>query len=151
MRVGWKVHRLIKIITGNVTKCGLIFNIVPLAVHTFLPSVLQFLDPIDEEDFILLVKNVINSRYDIINVILVFFFMGTDDSHINPNQEKRKGDHAQQPLKPRTYFLHFQEKSLLVTSEVFFELSICQFTWNKTMQLLKRRGVEINTCKISRL
>ena len=42
-RVGWKVHRLTLMLWSNLTKCGLFFNIVSPAVHTFLPSVLQCL------------------------------------------------------------------------------------------------------------
>ena len=33
---GWKVHNFIKILLRNMTKWGLFFNIVPLAVHTLL-------------------------------------------------------------------------------------------------------------------
>ena len=46
MKVGWKVHRLTKILSKNVTKCGYFFNIVSFAFHTLLPLVLQCLDPI---------------------------------------------------------------------------------------------------------
>lgn len=62
------------------TKLGLFFKIVPHAVHALLPSMLQCLDHIGEEAFILLVKNV-NSRYDvvIITVILVPSQMFFDD------------------------------------------------------------------------
>ena len=42
-KVDWKVHRLLSL---NVTKWGLFFNIIHLAVHTLLPSVLQCLHPI---------------------------------------------------------------------------------------------------------
>ena len=54
MRVSWKVDRLTKIFSWNVTKWCLFFNIVSLAVHTLLSSVLQCLD---------LEKQVISSRY----------------------------------------------------------------------------------------
>ena len=57
MRVGWKVHGLTMILSWIVTKWGLFFNIVPLVVHIFLTSMLQFLDPIH--------KKVLNSRYTI--------------------------------------------------------------------------------------
>ena len=40
------VGRLFKILSWNVTKLGLFFNIVPFEVHTLLPPVLQYLDPI---------------------------------------------------------------------------------------------------------
>ena len=43
-RVGCKVHRLTMMQWFKLTKCGLLFNIVSPAVHTFLPSVLQGLD-----------------------------------------------------------------------------------------------------------
>ena len=39
-RLGWKVHRLIKIVLWNVNECGLFLNIAPLAVHTLLSLVL---------------------------------------------------------------------------------------------------------------
>ena len=45
-RVSRKVHRLTKILSWNVTKQALVFNIVPLVVNTLLP-VLQCLDPIN--------------------------------------------------------------------------------------------------------
>ena len=48
IEVSWKVHRLTKIVSWKVTKWGLFFNIVHLAVHT-LPSVLQCLDPNDQK------------------------------------------------------------------------------------------------------
>ena len=44
--VGWKVHRLTKILSWNVTSWGLFFNVIPLAIYIRLPSVLQCLDPI---------------------------------------------------------------------------------------------------------
>ena len=47
-RVGWKVHRLTKILSWNVIKC-LFFNIVPFVVHRLLPSVWQWLDPISKK------------------------------------------------------------------------------------------------------
>ena len=40
----WKVHRLTKILSWNVTKLVLFSNIAHLAVHTLLPLVLQCLD-----------------------------------------------------------------------------------------------------------
>ena len=46
MRVSWKVHRLTKIPSWNVTKWGLFFNIVTFTVHSLLQLVLQCLDPI---------------------------------------------------------------------------------------------------------
>ena len=36
-RVGWKVYRLTKILSWNVTKWGLFFNIVSFVVHTLVP------------------------------------------------------------------------------------------------------------------
>ena len=58
IRVGWKVHRLTKMLSWNVTKWHLSLNRVLLAVHTLLQLVLQCLDPISQK--------VIISRYDII-------------------------------------------------------------------------------------
>ena len=43
------VGRLLKILSWNVTKLGLFFNIVPFEVHTLLPPVLQYLDPISKK------------------------------------------------------------------------------------------------------
>ena len=41
MRISWKIHRLTKILSWHVTKWGLFYNIVTLAVHTLLLLVLQ--------------------------------------------------------------------------------------------------------------
>ena len=49
IRVGWKVHWLTKILSWNVTKWGLFFNIVFLVFHTLFTSVLQCLDPISQK------------------------------------------------------------------------------------------------------
>ena len=49
MRVDWKVPRLTKILSKNVTKWGLFFNIIPLLVYTLFPLMLQFLDPIGQK------------------------------------------------------------------------------------------------------
>ena len=54
-RVNWKANRLTKILIWNVTKGGLFFNVVSLAVHTLLPSMLLCLDPTGQK--------VINCRY----------------------------------------------------------------------------------------
>lgn len=69
LRVGWKFHKLFKILSWNATKWSLLFNIVPpprIAVCRILPSVLQFLDPISKEAYILFVKSFHNSRYDLL-------------------------------------------------------------------------------------
>ena len=57
-RVDWKVHKLTKIPSWNVTEWDLFFHIVLLAVHTLLPSALHYMDPIDQK--------LINSRYEVI-------------------------------------------------------------------------------------
>ena len=49
MNLGWKVHRLTKILSWDMTKWGLFLNIVPQAVCTLLSSVLQCLDPIGQK------------------------------------------------------------------------------------------------------
>ena len=59
IRDSWKVHRLTKVLTWIVIKCGcLFFDIaLPLALHTLLLLVLPWLNPIDQK--------VINSRYEV--------------------------------------------------------------------------------------
>ena len=57
---------------SNLTKCGLFFIIVFSAVHTLLPSVLQRLDSRCMKVLILILKKVLNCRYDlIIDLILL--------------------------------------------------------------------------------
>ena len=51
VRVGRRVHSLTKILSWNVTKEGLFFNIIPLVVHTLFPTMLQCLDPIGKESY----------------------------------------------------------------------------------------------------
>ena len=51
---------------SNLTKCGLFFNIVSPEVHTLLPSVLQRLNSCNIEAVILILKKVLNCRYDVI-------------------------------------------------------------------------------------
>ena len=48
-RFRWKVYRLTKILSGNVTRWGLFFNIVSFVTHKLLPSVLQCLYPIGKK------------------------------------------------------------------------------------------------------
>ena len=48
-KIGGKVHRLTKTLSWNMTKWGLFFYIVFLAVHTVVPSVLLCLDPIGKK------------------------------------------------------------------------------------------------------
>ena len=48
--VGWKVHRLTKVIAWNVTRWGLFFKLVSLSVDTLLPSVLLCLDLFDKKN-----------------------------------------------------------------------------------------------------
>ena len=50
----------------NLTKCGLVFNIVSPAVHTLLPSVLKGLDSCGIEALILILEKDLNCRYDLI-------------------------------------------------------------------------------------
>ena len=47
----WSAEKFIGWLSWNVTKWCLFFNIVPFAVHTLLPSVLQYLDPIDQKNY----------------------------------------------------------------------------------------------------
>ena len=56
-KVSWKVCNLNKTLSWNVTKRGLFFNIVPLVIHTFLSSLLQYFP---------LVKKIINGWYDVV-------------------------------------------------------------------------------------
>lgn len=67
-----KFIHLIKILSWNMTEWDLVFSIAYLLCYTHLPSLLQ-------KCFILLVKTVINNRYDIIISELLFpsqvFFM----------------------------------------------------------------------------
>ena len=51
MRVSGKVHRLSQTLSGNTTKWGLFFNIVPLVGLTLLPLVWQHLDPICQKSY----------------------------------------------------------------------------------------------------
>ena len=51
---------------SNLTKCGLFFNIVFPAVHTFIPSVLQRLNSSGIESLILILEKVLNCRYYLI-------------------------------------------------------------------------------------
>ena len=56
--LGWKIHRLTKIISWNVTKWSLFFNIVPpflLVVCALFPFVLQCLDPIGQKNHLQLI------------------------------------------------------------------------------------------------
>ena len=114
VRVGWKVHRLTMRQWSNLTNCGLFFNIVSSAVHTLFPSVLQHLDSHGMKVLILILKKVLNCRYDlIIGLILllsqVFFSCwGTKSIQMVPNQENMEGDQpvqthsqTQQPLQPQ--------------------------------------------------
>lgn len=71
-----------------------ILDIFPLTAHIILPLMLQCLDPISEEFFILMVIKIFNSRYGvIISLILVptqmCFRVG---GNIGPNQENMYGD-----------------------------------------------------------
>ena len=69
--VGWKVHRLTKILFWNVTKWGLFFNIDPFVVHILLPPCFSAWIP--------LMKEKKNSRYDIIiwtfQSIFIWYFL----------------------------------------------------------------------------
>lgn len=64
-------EKLTKILSWNVTKSGLFFNIVPFPVHIILLSMLHCLDSIGEEAFILLVQKANSIRYDIINIAIL--------------------------------------------------------------------------------
>ena len=104
----------------NLTKCGLFFNIVSPAVHKILPSVLQHLDSCGIEALILILEKVLNCRYDLGLIIVlfrsdtasqpsVFSCWGTENSQMVPNQENIEDDHplqshsyTQQPMQPQT-------------------------------------------------
>ena len=103
---------------SNLTKCGLIFNIFSPAVHTFLSSVLQRLDPRGIEALTLILEEERkSSTADMLSSSVRYFFpakrccffssWGTDNCQMVPNQENMYGNqpvqnhsHAQQPLKP---------------------------------------------------
>ena len=71
----WKVHRLTKILSQNMTKCGLLFNIVPLVMHTFLPSVFQCLDPIGQKRHRQIKCHAMNlSAYEIFNLTIHWLY-----------------------------------------------------------------------------
>ena len=94
---------------SNLTKCGLFFNIVSLAVHTLLPSVLQRLDSRGTEALIPSLEKVINCRYLDLIIGPILLVGEQKISQMVPNQENMEGDqpvqshsHAQQPLQPQT-------------------------------------------------
>ena len=105
--VGWKVHRLSTVQWSKLTFFHHKFSCGP---HT-PPLVLQCLDSRGIEALILILKKVLNCRYDlIISPILLpsqlFFHVG---EQLVPNQENMEGDqsvqshsHIQQPLQPQT-------------------------------------------------
>lgn len=76
------------------TKQGLFFNIT---AHTLIPLALQCLNPIDGEAFILLIKEGINSRHDVIITVAlvsnqVSFHIGKQMSVVlnEENRERRR-------------------------------------------------------------
>lgn len=96
-----------------------------------LPSVLQCLDLLCEEAFILFVKKVINSRFYVISILVtsqVFFFLfwGTDDRQMRSDQNIMKGDEPVTKSQSRTVklrspehcpeeiFLHFFSRPLVL-------------------------------------
>ena len=60
MKVCWKVHKLTKILLWNVTKWGLFFNIVSLAIFFYLCC----------NTWIVLVRFAMKSRYDVFSLPL---------------------------------------------------------------------------------
>ena len=116
--MGWEVHRLTMMQWSNLTKCGLFSTytrIVPPAVHTLLPSVLQSLDSRGIEALILILEKSSIAYYDLSSVRYCFpvkwgfFVLGTENSQMVPNQEDweleqpvQSHSHAQQPLQPQT-------------------------------------------------
>ena len=78
---------------SNLTKCGLFFNIVSPAVHTFFLSVLQRLDSCSVEALILNLENVIFIHWsDTTSQPIVFPCWGTENMQMVPNQENIEGD-----------------------------------------------------------
>lgn len=55
----------------NLTKCGSFYDIVSPVVHAFLPLVLQSLDSCGIEALALMLKEVLNSRYEMIIGLIV--------------------------------------------------------------------------------
>ena len=88
-----QVHRLTIMMQWlNLTKCGLVFNIVSAVVNTLLPSVLQDLDSCGIKALILILEKVLFFRYDLIAgpILLhnqVFFHGGEQLSQMVPNKE----------------------------------------------------------------
>ena len=111
----------------NLTKCGLFFNIVSPAVRALLPSVLQcFLDSCGIGAVMLILKKVLNCRYDlIIGPILlpsqVFFHVGKQEIVIMvPNQENMEGD---LPVQPQTCVQEHCPGEIGLPSSVFQAIS----------------------------
>ena len=117
--MSWKLYHIFRHIPLgyntkylNLTKVGLFFNIICSAVHTFLPSVLQCLDPGGIEVLFLTLKKILNSGNDVIISLFqqdVFSSLGTENNSMVPNQENMEGDqsvqshnHAQRTLQPET-------------------------------------------------
>ena len=87
---------------SNLTKCGLVFNIVSPAVHTLLPSVLQRLDS-RIEAFILSSKK--SSAADIYDLIIGPILLPRQGFfHVGEQKIIRwcQMSHTQQPLQPQT-------------------------------------------------
>ena len=163
---------------SNLTKCGLFFNIVSPVAHTLLSSVLQRLDSCGVEALILILKKVLNSRYDlIIGPILlpswVFFHVGGQKIvrwcqirriwRVN-NQFKATvthSSHCNHRLVCRSIVLVKQD-SLRQFSRPFWNVSSttfqspellniqCGFVWKETMQLVSGK-VAFNACQVSLL
>ena len=162
----------------KLTKCGLLFNIVSPAVHTFLPSVLQGLDSRGTEALTQIFEKFLNSRYNcIIGPILlpsqVFFFHVGEQKIVRWCQIRRiwrvvyqfkaavtHSSHAATYLCAwalswwnRTPFVSFLGRLPNVSSTTFQcpELPIQGgFIWKETMQLVSGK-IECNARQISLL
>ena len=119
----------------NLTKFCLFFNIVSPVVHTLLPLVLQRLNSCGIETLILILKNVLNCRYDlIIGPILL------------PLQEHDPGE----TILPSSVFQAVHEMSLVLLFFQSSELLIqCEFIW-KEMHLVSGK-IEFSACQVSLL
>ena len=151
------------------------FNIVSPAVHILLPSVVQHLDSCGIESLILILKKVLNCRYDLIiesdtaSQRSVFSCWLTENRCakirriwrvIKPVQSH---SHAQQQLQPQTCvqggiilvkqdsLCQFFRPSWNVSCITFQSPELlymqCGFIWKETMQLVLGK-VEFNVCQV---
>ena len=151
----------------------------PPAVHTLLPSLLPHLDSCGIQALILILKKVLNCRYDIISLILLpsqvllfFSCWGTENSQIVPNLENYGGWSISSKPHSRTAaiattdlcagamfrwnnipFVSFPGCLRNVSSTIFQSPEVLiqyEFIWKETMQLVSGK-VEFNACQVSLL